>query len=395
MHSISMVEGWVGRNLTFMHAKRSAALLAVVGAVLRRGSMTLTQLGRALPGKSLTKHKIKRVDRLLGNPHLHAELDLIYQRQARTLLSGVPNPVILVDWSNAQPDRSWQVLMAAVSSKGRAVPLYQEVHPLSAYNNGKVHRAFLEHLYAMVPPECTPIVVTDAGFRGPWFKAVSDLGWDWVGRVRNGIQIRCPGSAWWTSLKELYAKATGRVQALGRCLLSRHTPYAAELYLVHSPKGKTGRKGKTMTSTACRCRDGAHDPWLLATSLSGGPEMAQRVRKLYAQRMQIEETFRDLKDERWSFGLGQARCGQDKRWAVLLLIASLAYLAVWLVGLTALTHGWARHFQANTDRGRTVLSTLFLGREVLRHPRYQLRLQHLLQALEELRRQLNQPLLKD
>ena len=28
-------------------------------------------------------------------------------------------------------------------------------------------------------------MVTDAGFRGPWFRDVEARGWDWVGRIRN------------------------------------------------------------------------------------------------------------------------------------------------------------------------------------------------------------------
>ena len=89
--------------------------------------------------------------------------------------------------------------------------------------------------------------------------------------------------------------------------------------------------------------------------------------KLYAKRMQIEESFRDLKDERWGFGLALARSGSRQRREVLLLIATLATLLLWLIGLAAKAHGWMRHFQANTERRRAVLSIVFLGREVLRH----------------------------
>jgi hypothetical protein len=96
--------------------------------------------------------------------------------------------------------------------------------------------------------------------------------------------------------------------------------------------------------------------------------MGRRVVKLYAKRMQIEEGFRDLKDERWGFGLAQARSGWRARREVLLLIAALAMLVLWLTGLAAQTRGWGRHFQANTERTRAVLSTVFVGREVLRHP---------------------------
>jgi hypothetical protein len=28
-------------------------------------------------------------------------------------------------------------------------------------------------------------VITDAGFRAPWFRAVEAMGWHWIGRVRH------------------------------------------------------------------------------------------------------------------------------------------------------------------------------------------------------------------
>ena len=44
---------------------------------------------------------------------------------------------------------------------------------------------FLAHLRAVLPVGCAPILITDAGFRGPWFREVERYGWDWIGRVRR------------------------------------------------------------------------------------------------------------------------------------------------------------------------------------------------------------------
>jgi hypothetical protein len=43
----------------------------------------------------------------------------------------------------------------------------------------------MQKLKAMSPQNVTPVIVTDAGFRIPWFTLVETLGWDFVGRVRN------------------------------------------------------------------------------------------------------------------------------------------------------------------------------------------------------------------
>jgi len=44
--------------------------MAAVEAGLTRASVSITSLGRAVSGTTFIKHKIKRLDRLVGNPHL-------------------------------------------------------------------------------------------------------------------------------------------------------------------------------------------------------------------------------------------------------------------------------------------------------------------------------------
>lgn len=392
MHPVRLLEKWLERNTLFIHKSRAASLVSGVGGLVRGGKLTLSHLGRALAGTVRTKHKIKRMDRLLGNARLHRERPDIYRALAHWLLAGVERPVILVDWSDCEPGHEWLMLTAALSVKGRAIPIYEEVHRLSAYNSPKTHGAFLAALREVVPGRCKPIVVSDAGFRGPWFRAVEAQGWDWVGRIRNGIKIREDGGTRWRTLSAIYREATSKVRHLGWCWLSHKQPYGANLYLVKASQRGPGRPPKAhgMGTAAKRCRKMYRDPWLLATSMKHEKGMGTRVVKLYAKRMQIEESFRDLKDDRWGFGLALARSHSVQRRQVLLLIATLAVLQLWLVGLAAKAKGWSRHFQANTERRREVLSVIFLAREVLRHPGYTLSGETIGAAFDALRRQLQQ-----
>jgi hypothetical protein len=77
------------------------------------------------------------------------------------------------------------MLRAAVPVGGRTLTLYEEVHPRRTCDSLKVKKRFLAALKEVLPEGCRPIRVTDAGFRGPWFKAVKHLGWDGVSRIRN------------------------------------------------------------------------------------------------------------------------------------------------------------------------------------------------------------------
>jgi hypothetical protein len=60
-----------------------------------------------------------------------------------------------------------------------------------------------------------------------------------------------------------------------------------------------------------------------------------RIVKLYARRMQIEQSFRDLKSHRYGCAFEDTLTRDPKRLEMLLLIHALACLAAWLEGLGA------------------------------------------------------------
>jgi hypothetical protein len=389
MH-LKVLSQWLAEQLVIGHSSRAAALLRAVGALLTGGKLSLTHIGRSLDGPARVKHQIKAADRLLGNRHLARERDGIYRAIIQTLLLGNKRPVIVVDWSDFQPGRQWAMLKAAVPVGGRAISLYERVFPFKRYNSPGAHREFLQALRSVLPEDCRPIIVTDAGFRRPWFLEVESFGWDWVGRVRSNVKYYRQETARWCLAKSLYPEATTVPRHVGNVTLSKHQGYLVGLYLVRAHKIRMGRprcRPKKRHNEAAYRR--AHrEPWLLATSLPHTHASSRQVARLYAKRMQIEETFRDLKCHRWGFGLCYSRCNDVRRLEALLLLAALATLVVWLVGLAARAQQLHRHLQANTERKREVLSTFFIGRELLRRPAHDMRPPLIAHALVTLRRQI-------
>ena len=73
-----------------MHRVRRASLAASVLGALRGRRLTVTAIGRALPGGTSQKHAIKRADRLLSNRHLHGQRVKHYQGLCRPLIGGAP-----------------------------------------------------------------------------------------------------------------------------------------------------------------------------------------------------------------------------------------------------------------------------------------------------------------
>lgn len=367
MYKLSVLDTWFKRNCSFMHGARCEAVLKVTRSLLDSSKAYLTEIGWHVFKDGRHKAGIKCVDRLLGNKHLHAERVQIYAEVANWLLSRTTRPVILIDWSDVCPGHEFVMLKAAVPLKGRALTLYEEVYPLKRHNSPRAHHTFLTRLASLVPAGCRPIIVTDAGFRGPWFREVEARGWDWVGRLRNNVKLRLADDKDWKLNTLLYRRATDKPTFIGAGHLSIQHPYACFLHLYPGFKRGPGRPRKPFRSTYAhqRSRLPAREPWLLATSLPPRPWTARRVVQLYKKRMQIEETFRDMKNARWGYALEYARSTSAARLENLLLITTLAMLTTWLLGLAAKAMQVDRQMQANPERKRAVLSIHFIGRQII------------------------------
>lgn len=93
--------------------------------------------------------------------------------------------------------------------------------------------------------------------------------------------------------------------------------------------------------------------------------LPKEVVRIYASRMQIELTFRDLKSHRFGWGFKDARCRSVWRVAVQILLAALASLVSLIFGLAAEAAGIRKQYQANTTTSRRTLSLVTLGRAVI------------------------------
>lgn len=364
MRVVEVLRSAIEENLVGVHQRRLDSLWRTVVGLVRGGQLCLTSLGRALPGASSDKHRIKAVDRLLGNKRLHREIQTIYRAMAAWLLKRVETPVIAVDWTGAGPHHC--ELSAKLCSDGRALPLLSLVFPTHDLAYAGANRQFLRELAAILPKGCKPIIVTDAGFALGWFDAVALYGWDYVGRVRGSIQLMIDGNQ--CNMKQLHRFAGTCAKDLGTVALGMTRTRSRRLILSQEPRLKgrkrLSRRGKRRRATTDRMASkGAREPWVLATSL---PSTAAAVVRIYALRMQIEQSFRDRKSQRTGWSMRLANTRSNERMAVLMLIASLAELAAQLMGRAVAKTHVSRGFQANTVRSRRVHSFVFIGARAVR-----------------------------
>lgn len=102
MHSVAILHKHLQKAVPSIHRTRLQTLMAAVGAVLCGAQVSITSLGRSLSSAAFVKHKIKRMDRLIGNTRLYQERWSLYTALTRWLVQGLSHPIILIDWSLQQ-----------------------------------------------------------------------------------------------------------------------------------------------------------------------------------------------------------------------------------------------------------------------------------------------------
>jgi hypothetical protein len=370
MHATKVLQKILSTVIARLDARNARNLFLAVEALLVGRRLTLTELARHFPDADRIHAPLKRFDRLLGNRAVQALRPSCYQVALLWLLR-LPRPVLIVDWSEVKSDGCWHLLRAAVVARGRTLTVYEEVHPTAKLASPKVEAAFLKRLKSLLPAGIRPILVTDAGFRVPWFRAVEALGWHFVGRVRHRAHVKFLKSAHENgriAAKALYARATSRAVSLGEVELTKTKRLVCRLTLVR--RRAHGRID--LTRYGQRARGGysrkiaqrEREPWLLAASVSLTDLSGAQIVALYAKRMQIEQSFRDLKSHRYGAAFEDTLTRDPRRLEMLLLIHMLATLAAWLEGLALVTASLIAQPVLATRRVRH--SAVWLGWESLR-----------------------------
>ncbi|AJP48802.1 hypothetical protein PG1C_10905 [Rugosibacter aromaticivorans] len=222
------------------------------------------------------------VDRLLGSASFAAEYLDIYRILAAHWPTGASPLLIVVDWSSLSADMNRHWLRASVVVEGRAMTLYEEVHPRRHLAAHAVHQRFLERLVCVLPEQqSAPVILTDAGFRGlnpypdTWFALIKAQGWHWVGRIRNR-EFVCrvatgqhdaadKKSPRWFPAKTRYVDAQATNEDLGLFDTTRNKPNHSRLVRVKRlptarkhryPSGKEHRNSQSKKIAAA-----AREPW--------------------------------------------------------------------------------------------------------------------------------------
>lgn len=368
MPAKSLCHKFASKSLASFNQARMKTLMLSADALIQSSRLTLTDIGRNLSGKALSKHKIKRVDRFLTNKHLQRELVDIYQSLARPVIADLPYLIIAVDWSGCCGS-DYHLLRASLLVDGRSVTLYNMVVEEKNKETRETHSNFLSHLTKVINGHPRVYITSDGGFLTPWYSDVLKFGWHFIGRLRGTMKCQPDASENWLTLAQLRQGASSKPQGIGKAMLTKQSATACHGYLHLYHGERKNRVGKSrFTKDDEMYRNLANEPWLIATS--DGNLNSFEVINFYAKRMQIEQNFRDDKSERFGFSWRFSKTVGVERMSTLCLVACLASQVLWLIGFEAERRRWHLQFQANTIKDRRVLSFLSLAKNTLmQYPR--------------------------
>lgn len=354
-----------------VHASRLQATLDVAAALQKSKSLTQASIGRKLSGDIDIKHKIKKVDRLEGNELLHNELECLYSGLSSYVfkyLTIEKHTPLVVDLCYIKDGYDIPMLSAEVALKGRTIPIYREVFGKKELK-GRAQK-FLNNLAECIPSSHDVVVIMDAAFGEEWLEAIEDLNWSWLLRIRGKRQLKLTQDSEWLEASELMPLITGRAKCHNKAHILKKYNHPCRIITkrgnITSKRKKPSKLPRNYNSANGGYSKKAKEPWILATNLPSSYNATQIV-NYYKKRMQIEESFRDIKSPQYGLSARFARTKCIHRWGVKMLLAAIVQIVSWIIGIIGHSLNYQKKFQANTVKDKKVFSYFFLGQLIIEH----------------------------
>lgn len=351
-----------------IHATRLQAVMDVATGLQRGQQFSVSAIGRYLQSESRLKHRIKKVDRLLGNEHLYTELDKIYAGLSQYVFKYIAQDTfspIVVDLCFLKDNHDVQMLSAEVATQGRTIPLYRDVFAINELK-GK-EKEFLSSLSKCIPDGREILIIMDAGFGDDWFAAIEEKKWFWLVRARKGKFIKLSDNDEWQEVGELFDKVAPRAKSYDHAYITKKQPRSCRVITkkdLASKRKKPLRLPRNYHSAGGDYSRTAREPWVLATNLPKTYDTA-KVINAYKKRMQIEESFRDIKNSRYGLGSRNVRTRCVYRWGVCMMLAAIVQIMLWIIGIIGHSRGFQKEFQSNTVKDKKVFSYFYLGQLII------------------------------
>lgn len=312
-----------------VHKTRIKTLAAMVYGLARSPRLGVAALGRALPGGTAEKHRIKRVDRFLGNERIRP--DELVRPLIGAIIGTRQRIFVAIDWTDLH-DGIHQALVAGVITGSRALPIWWRIvdkRDLAASQN-RIEEQFIATLRRLLPRDREAVILADRGFaRVGFLQQLQRLGFRYV--IRTKVTVWVEGERHRGTLGDLVI-GLGTLLDLGVVNYQKNVGWPVRVVAHFAP--------------------GQREPWLLATNITEvSPSVVVRW---YGRRMEVEELFKDLKNERAGFRLRGLALKSPLRYSRLFLLVAYAYYLLTVLGEWAENHNLHKRLMANTASKRTL-----------------------------------------
>lgn len=366
MYSRQFCQKFLSKSLPkSLHAKRAKCLTNIIESMQGYSKqISVNEIGRHLQRDTALKYKLKAADRFVGNSKINADIPDICAGIAHFIYGDFRELCVLIDWSGCC-QKDMFVLQASVAVKGRSLPIYAEIHHQKDTENAVIHDNFLDKLYEVIPKLIKVTIVTDAGFHRDWFVKIRSLGWEFIGRVYSKYYYKLEGSTNWRKVAQMQFPRVDTPVKIGQIELGKtKTPLKCHLYTYKQRLSRKKHKPNKYPDHEKAFSKYYRSGWVIVSSLD---KPARHLIAYYKKRMQIEQNFRDIKNQNIGLGLSRNKSNSQNRAQVLYFIAMLLIIILWWIGYCVEMTGAQKKYQANTIKSHRVISFITLGKLILIH----------------------------
>jgi hypothetical protein len=295
----------------------------LMAGLFMSGCIHLSHVARKIPGAIQQASKVKMLSRLLNNGHIRVR-DW-YEPIASELLvtASQYGPLTLVV-DGTKVGHGHQLLMVALVYHKRALPVaWTWVKGTRGHSSAYRQCALLTYVHRLLPPEAVVFIAGDSEFGAiPVLQQLEQWGWGYALRQKGQHLIQEAATTDWLRGEAL-------VRQPGDCCWLENV--------------KLTQRHAHATNFLAYWKDGEKAPWLLASNLP----TATATKRLYRQRMTIEEMFGDFKGH--GFDLECSRLDHFLSLSRLTLVVALLYYWLVIFGSQAIKNG-QRYLVDRRDR---------------------------------------------
>jgi branched-subunit amino acid ABC-type transport system permease component len=310
------------------------------------GQLSLSAVARSLPGVGTDAARKKYLWRLLANSRLSPEA--MIPNLVRIVLGPRPQRLtpLLVDQTAIG---AVQTILVGAIYQGRVLPLAFTCFTYAQIRKSQnlLETALLRLVAACFPAGTLPVFIADRAYgRSQLLTTLNSWGVWFILRSKRKVTFEIEGRR--RLLRTVRARSP-RPRRFAGVLYHATKRLAVDLIVHHDTRFK--------------------ETWYLLAPAGSAVELpTEEIVRLYAERMQIEQGFRDWKTHLGVRGL-KLQVRPAERMTRLLLAFALAYILVVLLGASKLGRTWRARFETPRRQPRhgtcAVLSVLSLGRLML------------------------------